>query len=66
MSEDKTIAGAIYDFAGFLTTLEDFISIGSTENASIMIELISEWAEKRNLNIDDADVSGWNTRVEEG
>jgi hypothetical protein len=53
------IAGAIFDFAGFLTTRPNTIEVGSTANAAPMADLVKEWAELRGLSLDDAAVLSW-------
>lgn len=53
------IAGAIFDFAGFLTTRERVIEVGATANASPVAELVQEWAELRGLSLADAAVLSW-------
>lgn len=57
------VAGALFDFAGYLTTLPKPISIGSSELASPMVELLTAWAALRGLSLDDADVSTWQARA---
>ena len=59
------ISGAIFDFAGYLTTLENVIPVGSSADAAPMVELIKDWAEKRNLNINDAAVMSWHIAYDE-
>ena len=53
------IAGALFDFAGFLTTREKVIDVGSTANAAPVADLVKEWAELRGLSLDDAAVLSW-------
>ena len=53
------IAGAIFDFAGFLTTREGVIEVGANANASPVADLIQEWAELRGLSLADASVLSW-------
>lgn len=53
------ISGAIFDFAGFLTTREKVIEIGSSANAAPVADLVSEWLEKRGVSMDDAMVQTW-------
>lgn len=53
------IAGALYDFGGFLTTRENIMRVGSTENASPMVDAIKEFAALRKLPLDDAAVQSW-------
>lgn len=53
------IAGAIFDFSGFLTTREGVIEVGATANASPVADLIKEWAKLRGLSLADAAVLSW-------
>ncbi|WP_343499210.1 hypothetical protein [Achromobacter denitrificans] len=61
-AQDAVIAGALFDLMGFLTTLDEPVSLGSTEEAAIAVELLQRWAAKRGLNLDGADVKGWKER----
>lgn len=57
---DKDTAGAVFDFAGFLTTRKKVISVGASEDAAPMADLVQEFLKKRGF--DDkytADVGGW-------
>ena len=53
------ISGAIYDFAGFLTTREKTIQVGARVGADIVVDLLKEWAALRGLKLDDAAVLSW-------
>lgn len=53
------IAGALYDFGGFLTTRDKVMKVGATENASPMVDAIKEFAALRNLSLEDAAVLSW-------
>lgn len=53
------IAGALFDFAGFLTTREKLIVVGSTADAAPIADLVKEWAGLRELSLDDAAVRSW-------
>lgn len=53
------IAGAIFDFAGYLTTRDKVIKVGSTANASPIADLVKEWADVRGLSLTDAAVLSW-------
>jgi hypothetical protein len=53
------ISGAIYDFAGFLTTQEKTIQVGARVGASAVVDLLKEWAALRGLKLDDAAVLSW-------
>jgi len=53
------IAGAIFDFAGYLTTRDTVIEVGSTANASPVADLVKDWATLRGLSLADAAVLSW-------
>ncbi len=53
------IAGALFDFAGFLTTRDKVIALGASEEAGAAVEAIEEWAATRGLSLDEAAVGGW-------
>lgn len=55
----SAISGALFDFLGYLTTLEESVRFGSFENASPAVEHLRIWAEKRNLSLDEAQVNTW-------
>ena len=59
------IAGALFDFCGYLTTLPHKHAITASEahEASPMVEALKQWAAKRNLQLDDADVQGWSAAL---
>lgn len=57
------VAGAIFDFAGFLTTRAEVIEVGSTANAGPVADLVKEWAELRGLNLADAAVLSWQLHI---
>ena len=55
------IAGALFDFMGWLTTRKERLILSSTDNASPAVESITEFAKMRGLSLDDARVQDWNT-----
>ena len=55
------IAGALFDFMGWLTTRKERLVLSSTDNASPAVESITEFAKMRGLSLDDAKVQDWNT-----
>jgi hypothetical protein len=55
------IAGALFDFMGWLTSRKERIVLSSADNASPAVEAITEFAKMRNLSLDDAKVQDWNT-----
>jgi hypothetical protein len=60
---EPVITGAIYDFAGFLTTRDAVIKVGSAANAAPVAELVKEWCQLRGLDYGDAFVQDWQNRL---
>lgn len=58
-SGEREIAGALFDFLGFLTTSERQWKFSAYDEASPAVEALEQWAKKRGLSLDEADVSGW-------
>lgn len=61
--ESSVIAGALFDFIGFLTTRDESTAFGATSLAATAVDLLSQWAETRKLHLDGADVEGWQDRI---
>ena len=57
----SVVAGALFDFMGWLTSRKERIVLSSADNASPAVEAITEFAKMRNLSLDDAKVQDWNT-----
>lgn len=55
----EIIAGAIFDFAGYLTSLKQGYKVGAKHDAAPMVKLIEAWAEQRGLDLSNADVQTW-------
>ncbi len=53
------VAGAVFDFAGYLTTRDRVIEVGATANASPVADLVKDWAALRGLSLADAAVLSW-------
>jgi len=53
------IAGALFDFMGWLTSRKERIVLSSADNASPAVEVITEFAKMRGLSLDDAKVQDW-------
>lgn len=53
------IGGAIFDFAGYLTTRQDVIEVGATANAAPIADLVKDWAKLRGLSLDEPAVLSW-------
>lgn len=56
---ERKIAGALFDFVSSLTTGEE-ITLGKQHNTQPVLDRLTEWAKKRNLILDEADVQHWN------
>lgn len=61
-AKDSVIAGALFDFMGFLTTLDQPVTLGASKEATIAVKLLEQWAERRGLHLSEAAVTGWNRR----
>ena len=61
----SVIAGAIYDFAGYLTTLphKEAIHCSRVHDAAPMVKAINDWCKRRNLCTDDARVGSWREAI---
>ena len=59
----QLIAGALYDFMGRLTSQPDEITLSSHHEPHRLLEIFSEWAAERRLNVEDADVQHWQFRI---
>lgn len=55
---NKIIAGALFDFLGFLITGPE-IKMGAGEHSSVALDALKKFAASRNLILADADVQNW-------
>jgi len=55
------IAGALFDFMGWLTSRKELIVLSSADDASPAVDAIKNFAKMRGLSLDDAKVQDWNT-----
>ena len=53
------VAGALFDFMGWLTSREKRLILSSVDEASPAVEAITEFAKKRNLSLKYAEVGYW-------
>jgi hypothetical protein len=53
------IAGALFDFMGWLTSRKKTLILSSADNASPAVEAITEFAKMRGLSLDGARVQDW-------
>lgn len=64
-SASEVVAGALFDFLGYLTTLPKAspVTFSSSHEATPAVEHLRTWAGSRNLQLEPADVSGWSHRL---
>lgn len=60
MIKNPKIVGAIYDFAGYLTTRPTAFKVGGNITVYKIHEHLKQWASNRELSLHDADVKNWN------
>jgi hypothetical protein len=55
----SVISGALFDFMGWLTSRKERLVLSSADNASPAVDAIRDFATKRGLSLDDAQVLEW-------
>jgi hypothetical protein len=60
-TQQAVIAGALFDFMGWLTSRKERIVLSSADNASPAVDAIRDFAKMRGLSLDDAKVQNWHT-----
>lgn len=58
---DDVVSGALFDFAGYLTTREGTMKVGAAHNAVPMVDRLKAWSTRRQINLDNANVANWDT-----
>lgn len=58
----ERIAGALFDFCGYITTVEEFV-VGSSQTPHVLMEHMNAWAKLRGLDLNEADVESWNQNL---
>ena len=58
---DSIIAGALFDFMGWLTSRKERIVLSSADEASPAVDAIRDFAKMRGLSLDNAKLQDWNT-----
>lgn len=58
---DSVIAGALFDFMGWLTSRKERIVLSSADEASPAVDAIRDFAKMRGLSLDYAKVQDWHT-----
>ncbi len=59
MTYEANIRGAVFDFAGYLTIMDDEYTVGASHNAARMADEAKRFLAKRGMDGDDANVFGW-------
>ena len=57
----SVIAGALFDFMGWLTSRKERLVLSSADEASPAVDAIRDFAKMRGMSLDDAKVQDWNT-----
>lgn len=55
----EVVAGALFDFVGFLTTMDDAVHVGAEHAVYGIFGAFTEWARSRGLALDGAAVTDW-------
>ena len=58
-SLDGVVAGAIFDFCAYLTTLPEELKVGGMHSTPAVLEVMQAWAGDRSLSLDDPWTAGW-------
>ena len=56
---EAIVSGALYDFAGYLTTMDEAYTVGAAHDASRMATEVKGFLEKRDISLADANVMTW-------
>jgi hypothetical protein len=57
------VAGALYDFLGYLSTRDAEIKMGADHDSYRVLDLLEEWAELRGLDLSNAEVLNWQEEI---
>ena len=57
------VAGAIFDFMGYLTTRDELLKLSAFHEAGPAVAAIEEWAEKAGLSLENASVRDWKKNI---
>ena len=59
------IAGALFDFMGWLTSRKERLVLSSADEASPAVDAIRDFAKMRGLSLDDAQVQDWQNSIKD-
>jgi hypothetical protein len=62
---DSVIAGALFDFMGWLTTRDERLVLSGADEAGPAVDAIRDFAKMRGLSLDDARVQNWQDSIKE-
>ena len=61
--EHRVVAGALFDFMGWLTSRRERLVLSSTDDAAPAADAIKDFAEMRGLSMNDAQVKEWQDNI---
>lgn len=62
-TQGAIVVGALYDFMGWLTTRDEPITVSRSHTVYAVMDSFQAWAKERGLDIEEADVLGWQRRL---
>ncbi len=62
--EHRIIAGALFDFLGYLSTREGILKVGGSEEPTPLLDALAAWAKERGLEIGIAEVQDWQKELD--
>jgi hypothetical protein len=64
-TQQAIIAGALFDFMGWLTTRDERLVLSGADEAGPAVDAIRDFAKMRGLSLDDARVLDWQDTIKE-
>lgn len=61
--DESIVTGALFDLMGFLTGSETKWTFSAYDSASPAVDALRQFADRRGLNLGDADVANWRARL---
>ena len=58
---DDIVAGALYDFLGYLTTRRTRVTMSDRDEAGPAVDALIDWSKTRKINLTEARVLDWNS-----
>jgi hypothetical protein len=65
LTTERLIAGALFDFVGYLTTRSVVLVTSERDNPAPIVDAMQEWATKRNFDLTEAEVRDWLAHVKD-